>query len=156
MDSLRVSELAKELGKTSKEVLEKFAEIGIMVKSHSNTVTPVQIRKLKEHLGLLPPKDTAKKAFIVKKSKAPQEETAEESKPKTSSKPTAPQIERVEKVQKVQKIEKVEKPAKPVAKTEERTEEKPVIKKAEKPAVRIERTKIEYKNQKPQKFYKRQ
>ena len=127
MDSLRVSELAKELGKTSKEVLEKFAEIGIMVKSHSNTVTPVQIRKLKEHLGLLPKKDTAKKAFVVKKSKAPQEETVTETK-KPSSKPTAPQIEIVEKVQKVQKIEKVEKNVKPILQAEE--VEIPTIKKA--------------------------
>ncbi|MBR6127302.1 translation initiation factor IF-2 [bacterium] len=144
MDSLRVSELAKELGKTSKEVLEKFAEIGIMVKSHSNTVTPVQIRKLKEHLGLLPKKDTAKKAFIVKKSKTPQEETPEETTKKTSSKPTAPQIERVERVQKVPKIEKVEKQSK-IPAEEVKQEEAPVIKKAEKPTVRIERTKIEYK-----------
>ena len=74
MDSLRVSELAKELGMTSKDVIEKFAEISIMVKSHSNTVTPVQIRKLKEHLGVLPKNTSAKpKAFIVKKSKAPVE-----------------------------------------------------------------------------------
>ena len=145
MDSLRVSELAKELGKTSKEVLEKFAEIGIMVKSHSNTVTPVQIRKLKEHLGLLPKKDTQKKAFVVKKSKTPVEETVHEEK-KMTPKPSVPQIERVERVQKVQKVEhvnKVESVSKPVQ--EEKKEEPPVIKKAEKPAVRIERTKIEYK-----------
>ena len=52
MDNLRVSELAKELGMTSKEIIEKFSEIDIVVKSHSNTVTPTQIKKLKEHLGL--------------------------------------------------------------------------------------------------------
>ena len=51
MDSIRVSELAKELGLTSKEVIEKFAEVSIVVKSHSNTVTPTQIRKLKEQIG---------------------------------------------------------------------------------------------------------
>ena len=69
MNSLRVSELAKELNLSCKEVLEKFAEISISVKSHSNTVTPEQIRKLKEHLGVEPKKTTAKKAFIVKKAK---------------------------------------------------------------------------------------
>ena len=70
MDSIRVSELAKELGMTSKEVIEKFGEIDIFVKSHSNTVTPTQIRKLKEHLGVLPKKSSAKpKAFVVKKAK---------------------------------------------------------------------------------------
>ena len=147
MDSLRVSELAKELGKTSKEIIEKFAEIDIIVKSHSNTVTPAQIRKLKEHLGLGAPKSSAKpKAFIVKKSKAPQEEVQTEETKKTV-KPAAPQIERVQRVQKAPKIEKVEK----VEKTEkpqsvETEKEVPVIKKAEKPQVRIERTKIEYKS----------
>ncbi len=123
MDSIRVSELAKELGLTSKEVIEKFAEISIIVKSHSNTVTPVQIRKLKEYLGVLPKKNNAKpKAFVVKKAKAAADEkqAAEESKEEKSSK--------------VIKVEKV----KPAVE----------IKKAEKTPVRIERTKIEYpKNQ---------
>ena len=143
MDSLRVSELAKELGKTSKEIIEKFAEIDIIVKSHSNTVTPAQIRKLKEHLGYGTQKANAKpKAFIVKKSKTPQEETPAEE-PKKVVKSTAPQIERVQRVQKKAVVEKVEKPVP----EEPKKEEVPVIKKAEKPQVRIERTKIEYKNQ---------
>ena len=71
MDSLRVSELAKDIEKTSKEVLEAFAEIGISVKSHSNTVTPDQIRKLKEHLGILPKNTAPKKAFIPDKNYVP-------------------------------------------------------------------------------------
>ena len=155
MDSIRVSELAKELGMTSKEVIEKFGEVDIIVKSHSNTVTPTQIRKLKEHLGVLPKKSSAKpKAFVVKKSKAP---TAEEkAETKSAKSETAPKIERVEKAQsisrievvrkapKVEKVEKVER----VEKAEEVKVEKPEIKKAEKPVVRVERTKIEYpKNQ---------
>ena len=142
MDSLRVSELAKELGKTSKEIIEKFAEIDIIVKSHSNTVTPAQIRKLKEHLGYGSKSSNAKpKAFIVKKSKTSQEETAQEE-IKKSSKPVSPQIERVQRVQKVVKFEKTESQSEDVTQ-----EEKPVIKKAEPPKVKIERTKIEYKNQ---------
>ena len=126
MDSIRVSELAKELGLTSKEVIEKFAEISIVVKSHSNTVTPTQIRKLKEHLGLTPKKSSAKpKAFVVKKAKAPLEEKAAE---------TAVKEEKAPKVVKIEKVEKV----KPAVE----------VKKAEKTPVRIERTKIEYpKNQ---------
>ena len=146
MDSLRVSELAKELGKTSKEIIEKFAEIDIIVKSHSNTVTPAQIRKLKEHLGYGTPKTNVKpKAFIVKKSKAPQEETPSAEEIKKTSKTASPQIERVQRVQKTPKIETIEKTDKKIL--EEKTAEAPVIKKAEKPQVRIERTKIEYKNQ---------
>ena len=148
MDSLRVSELAKELGKSSKEIIEKFAEIDIIVKSHSNTVTPAQIRKLKEHLGYGTQKTNSKpKAFIVKKSKAPQEEVPATEETKKTSKPSAPQIERIQRVQKapsVEKIEKTETFEKPV--TENSTKETPVIKKAEKPQVRIERTKIEYKS----------
>lgn len=138
MDSIRVSELAKELGMTSKEVIEKFAEVSIIVKSHSNTVTPVQIRKLKEHLGIAPKKSSAKpKAFVVKKAKPTQ---AEEEKPKTKTEP----VSRIERVQRVPKIEKVEKPAPVEVKEEAPTEPK----KAEKPVVRVERTKIEYpKNQ---------
>lgn len=153
MDSLRVSELAKELGKTSKEVIEKFAEIDIIVKSHSNTVTPAQIRKLKEYLGVLPKKDPSAKpkAFVVKKSKVQsEEETNSKETKKEQIKQSAPKIERVERVQKAPKIEKVEKAEKSVSdkKAESvKPDEIPVIKKAEKPQVRIERTKIEYKNQ---------
>ena len=154
MNSIRVSELAKELGMTSKEVIEKFGEVDIMVKSHSNTVTPTQIRKLKEHLGLLPKKSNSKpKAFVVKKSKAPAIEEATTSK-KEEAKEEALKIERIEKAKPVSRIEVVRKAPqakvaeKKVEKAEEVKAEKPEIKKAEKPAVRIERTKIEYpKNQ---------
>ena len=153
MNSIRVSELAKELGMTSKEVIEKFGEVDIIVKSHSNTVTPTQIRKLKEHLGLMPKKSNSKpKAFVVKKSKAPATEEATTSK-KEESKEEALKIERVEKAKPVSRIEVVRKAPQTktiekVEKAEEVKAEKPEIKKAEKPAVRIERTKIEYpKNQ---------
>ena len=144
MNNLRVSELAKELNITSKELIEKFAEISITVKSHSNIVSPEQIRKIKEHLGVAPKKNSAKKAFIVKKAKS----TEEPEIIKTSSKEPA-KLERIERVQRVEKVapkvEIIEKKAPDQASLDE---EKPVIKKAEKPAVRIERTKIEYpKNQ---------
>lgn len=70
MDSIRVSELAKELGLTSKEVIEKFAEVSIVVKSHSNTVTPTQIRKLKEHLGVAPKRILPnRKLLLLKRQK---------------------------------------------------------------------------------------
>ncbi len=140
MDSLRVSELAKELNMTSKEVIEKFAEISITVKSHSNTVMPDQIRKLKEHLGLAPKKTSAKKAFIVKKAKTADEPEVVKQEPKKE----APKVERIERVQRVEKAPKIE----VVEKTQPKVEEAPAVKKAEKPVVRVERTKIEYpKNQ---------
>ncbi len=123
MDSIRVSELAKELGMTSKEVIEKFAEISIIVKSHSNTVTPTQIKKLKESLGILPKKSSTKpKAFVVKKAKTVEENNSDNN-------------------------EKFETKNKNIP--EEKIEEKKEIKKVqEKPIIRVERTKIEYpKNQ---------
>ena len=79
MDNIRVSELAKELGLTSKEVIEKFAQISINVKSHSNTVTSLQVSKLKDFIAdgsKVPSKKP--KAFIVKKAKTKSEEVQEE------------------------------------------------------------------------------
>ncbi len=147
MNSLRVSELAKELNLTSKQVIEKFAEIDIMVKSHSNTVTPEQIRKLKEHLGVTPQKTSAKKAFIVKKAKtATQEPEVEVVKAEPKEPAKVERIERVQRVEKAPKIEVVSK-AKPQEEVKPVVEEKKV-EKSEKPVVRVERTKIEYpKNQ---------
>jgi len=98
MDNIRVSELAKELGLTSKEVIEKFAQISINVKSHSNTVTSLQVSKLKDFIAdgsKVPSKKP--KAFIVKKAKTKSEEVQEETKQETV-KPTS--IERIEKVEK--------------------------------------------------------
>ena len=141
MDNLRVSELAKELNITSKELIEKFAEISITVKSHSNVVSPEQIRKIKEHLGVAPKKSGAKKAFIVKKAKPTEDVEVVKTEPKL-----APKVERIERVQRVEKAPKIEVVEK--APVVEKVEEPQVVKKAEKPAVRIERTKIEYpKNQ---------
>lgn len=146
MDSLRVSELAKELNLTSKEVIEKFAEISIIVKSHSNTVTPDQIRKLKNHLGVGAKKNVAKKAFVVKKAKTVNEE------PEVVKQPAkvTPVVERIERVQRIEKAPKIEVVKKSEVRAEEPSTnvEQPVVKKAEIHAVRIERTKIEYpKNQ---------
>ena len=155
MDSIRVSELAKELGMTSKEVIEKFGEIDIMVKSHSNTVNPTQIKKLKEHLGIAPKKSNTKpKAFVVKKAKpapvedAPKDATvSKDEKPVVSRIEKVERIERVQKVPKIEKVERIEKIEKPAAQEKKPAIEK-VEKKVEKPAVRIERTRIEYpKNQ---------
>ena len=149
MDSLRVSELAKELNLTSKEVIEKFAEISIMVKSHSNTVTSEQIRKLKEHLGVAPKKSVPKKAFIVKKAKTLSEEPeVVKSIPKEPAK--VERISRVERIPRAEKIEKVEKVEKQEAKKVDSPDNKEPVKSivSEKPVIRVERTKIEYpKNQ---------
>ena len=44
-ETVRISELAKELGLASKEVVEKFTQMGITGKTHSSTVTLDQIKK---------------------------------------------------------------------------------------------------------------
>ena len=102
-ENIRVSELAKELGLTSKEVIEKFAQISITVKSHSNSVTPLQIQKLKDFIAggsKLPSKKP--KAFIVKKKKdvAPTEaNTPKETAVKEEPKKEIPKVEKVERKQ---------------------------------------------------------
>lgn len=112
--NIRVSELAKELGLTSKEVIEKFGQLSIPIKSHSNIVTPLQVQKLKDFIAggsKLPSKKP--KAFIVKKKKkeedAPQVEVVE-------AKPEKHLVERVSKVEKVEKpdVQKAEAPKKTV------------------------------------------
>lgn len=125
MENIRVSELAKELGLTSKEVIEKFAQISINVKSHSNTVNPMQVSKLKDFIAggsKLPSKKP--KAFVVKKSKIKKEEQKAEEK-----------AEKVETPKKsgVQIVRKAERPVEPEKK------EEPVIKKeAPTPIKRVE------------------
>lgn len=95
MENIRVSELAKELGLTSKEVIEKFAQISINVKSHSNTVNPMQISKLKDFIAggsKLPSKKP--KAFIVKKSKAKKEEEVQTAETAETPKTTGVEVVR--------------------------------------------------------------
>ena len=74
---MRVHELAKELGKTSKEILEAANEkLGLALKSHSSTITEAQIQKIKG-LYTTPKQATSAKpkAFIVKKQKTEQNDT---------------------------------------------------------------------------------
>ncbi len=67
---MRVHELAKELEKTSKEIIEIANEkLGLSLKSHSSTITESQIQKIK-NLYLAKSSNSAKpKAFVVKKQK---------------------------------------------------------------------------------------
>ena len=93
-ENIRVSELAKELGLTSKEVIEKFAQLSITVKSHSNVVTPLQIQKLKDFIAdgsKLPSKKP--KAFIVKKAKKKETEGTTEAPKVSEEKTVTPVVE---------------------------------------------------------------
>ena len=47
----RVHELAKELGKTSKEIMAKLTDMGEFVKSPSSTIEAPVVRKLRQALS---------------------------------------------------------------------------------------------------------
>ena len=69
-ETIRINELAKELGLTSKEVIEKFAQLSVTGKTHSSTVTMEQVKRLKEFIASGGVKEHKKpKAFVVKKAK---------------------------------------------------------------------------------------
>ncbi len=131
-ETVRISELAKELGLTSKEVVEKFAQMGITGKTHSSTVTLDQIKRLKDFIANGGVKKTTKpKAFVVKKAKAPEPAVEE----KKETKP----VEKKPLIEKVPRIEKVERPkvevVKPVSRLEivRRAPKKPPVTEGSRP-----------------------
>ncbi len=114
-ETVRISELAKELGLPSKEVVEKFAQIGVTGKTHSSTVTKDQISRLKDFIANGGVKKASKpKAFVVKKAKPAEEPTVEKAVEEKSETPAKaePQV-RIERVERP-KVEK----AKPVSRLE--------------------------------------
>lgn len=77
LDNIRVSELAKELNLTSKEVLDKFAQLSITGKTQSSNVTADQAQRLKNFINAGSKVEAKKpKAFIVKKAKTEVKEEA--------------------------------------------------------------------------------
>ena len=131
-ETVRISELAKELGLASKEVVEKFAQMGITGKTHSSTVTLDQIKRLKDFIANGGVKKTTKpKAFVVKKAKAPEPAVEEPKETKTAEKKTL--------VEKVSRVEKVERPkvevVKPVSRLEivRRAPKKPPVTEGSRP-----------------------
>ncbi len=97
-ETVRINELAKELGLQSKEVVEKFAQIGVTGKTHSSTVTMDQVKKLKDFIASGGVKEVKKpKAFVVKKAKAPEpvveEKVVEEAPKKEEEAPKRPIVE---------------------------------------------------------------
>lgn len=98
-DTIRINELAKEMGLSNKEILEKFAQISITGKTHSSTVTIDQVKKLKDFIASGGVQEVKKpKAFVVKKSKTSdtpivEEIKKEEKKPETVKKVSTPKVE---------------------------------------------------------------
>jgi translation initiation factor IF-2 len=143
-ETIRINELAKELGLQSKEVIEKFTQLGITGKTHSSTVTTDQISRLKEFIANGGVKKAAKpKAFVVKKPKPteteqvkPETENKSEKKVVSTKTPSIEKVERpkVEVVKQSSRLEIVRRaPKKPIGeKTEgERPTRKPFEKRGE-------------------------
>lgn len=102
LDDIKVNELAKELNLSSKEVIEKFAQISITGKTASSIVTADQVKRLKEFINAGSQVEVKKpKAFIVKKAKAPaaEEEKKPEETAKTEKEVEKPKIEIVKQPQ---------------------------------------------------------
>ena len=125
-ETIRINELAKELNLTNKDLLDKLAKISIVGKTHSSTLTPDQVKKIKDFIanGEKIAKPAKPKAFIVKKSKevekvepkeTPKQEVAEEKKADPVKEPQRPRVE-VVKRPKTGGIEIVRK-AKPTSET---------------------------------------
>lgn len=139
-ETVRINELAKELNLQSKEIIEKFAQIGITGKTHSSTVTMDQINRLKEFMASGGVKEVKKpKAFVVKKAKVvepPKEEAPAE---KEEVKEEKPKIQRVEVVKPQSRLEIVRRAPQ---KAEKPAEKKPLPRDAKK---------FPYKGEKPRK-----
>lgn len=122
-ETIRINELAKELGLTSKEVLDKFAKISVTGKTHSSTVTMEQVKKLKDFIASGGVKEHKKpKAFVVKKAKPAEKPVVneveikkEEPKPEPVKKASVPKVEIVKPKQPQSRLEIVRRaPRKPV------------------------------------------
>ena len=100
MSKKRLYEIAKELGKESKEVVARAKELGLDVKSHSSSVEEAVAAKIAASFKPAAPKAEAKPAA----PKASAEKKAEKSEPakpavaKEEAKPAEPVAPKVEKV----------------------------------------------------------
>ena len=103
-ETIRINELAKEMNISNKDLLDKLAKISIVGKTHSSTLTPEQVRKIKDFIaqGENTAKPAKPKAFIVKKSKEvekvePKEElkkeVIEEKNTENTTEPVRPRVE---------------------------------------------------------------
>ncbi len=80
VENKRVYELAKEYSMANKDFIEYLdSKLDIKVKSHSSTLTPIQVEKIKKSFSDKKGTDSAKKpkAFIIKKVKTQPEQSEE-------------------------------------------------------------------------------
>ena len=127
-DTIRINELAKELKLTSKEVIEKLAQISITGKTHSSTLTVDQVRRLKDYINAGSVKEVKKpKAFIVKKAKTQEKEVKVVKEEKKVEEEKKPVIERprVEVVKPQSRLEIVRRAPRPTVKPDGEKPERP-------------------------------
>ena len=136
MGTVRISEIANELGYNSKEVLGKAIELGLKVKTHSSGVTPEEAEALYTYIqtGEIP--EVLKKKPEKKKTTAKKAETkqSKESKPKEPKKTNAAKEEKPLSKEKTEKknSEKSEKEQTIVAQKPAEKESEPKIETAPK------------------------
>jgi len=141
MSKVKVFQLAKELNITSKELLYRLEELGIMVKGHMSTLTDDEVARIKDAFASFPKEERQKKVIVRKKAQvtpkeveAAKPEVIEETTPK--EKPEEAVEEQPQTISEVEK-EEVEKPKKKKkAKEEEFLEEEEKIRKKRKPTER--------------------
>lgn len=156
MAKLRVHELAKELGTTSKIVLQALKESGEFVKSASSTIEAPVARKMREHFAKLaeevetaaPKVKAAKKkvASSVAKTKVAKARAAKDAKPATPK--PADRVEPESEADKAQPENKTEAPA-PAKKPATSAAPKPGPKPAAKPAAKPAKAKASEKSARP-------
>ncbi len=143
---MRVYELADELKLAPKELMTRVeAELGIKFKSHSASVMPEAVSKIKALLQKPEEKKVKPKAFIIKKAKEKKEEanppqTVEQTQKQEEKEAKEPQIKIIEQPKLKSKLEIVRPaPVKTVIKNEENNKETNEIK-PQKPKEEIQRT----------------
>ncbi len=124
MGKIRIHEIAKELGMSSKETVEKAVEMGFEVKAASSGVTPEEAESLINFILT-----GEKKVPEVKKEEKASKVEKEEKPKKVEKKETPPQKETTQKVKK--KVEKKTEDIKPITPVKEKI----VVKKEQKAEV---------------------
>ena len=128
MSKIKVHEIAKELNVTSKEVIERLAECGIEVKSHSSTLE-------EEHLGII--FDIFTKLYEASEEDIKKEEIKEEPKPAEKEAEKKPEPVIKQEVKPVKKEEPEKKEKKKEEKKQPKAEQKPQPKKKKEQEIQI-------------------
>lgn len=128
MSKIKVHEIAKELNVTSKEVIERLAECGIEVKSHSSTLE-------EEHLGII--FDIFTKLYEASEEDIKKEEIKEEPKPAEKEAEKKPEAVIKQEVKPVKKEETEKKEKKKEEKKQPKAEQKPQPKKKKEQEIQI-------------------